>query len=175
MKTNSWILTLVLLVSSVLLSKGVAQEKELGKLYLTGKVVDERKRGISSVIHLYKNGKMIEEFETNRIGRFQFSIPLQDSVAFVVITEGHVSKTVFVDANVPEHKQYSDYNFPFFIDLYPIGRVPAHVDLNRPVGKIIFSGSQFIYDIKFTKQQNEMLKEFVRERKDMKVREINNE
>jgi hypothetical protein len=143
-----------------------------GKLYLNGKVVDENKRGLESTIYLYKNGARIDSVPTSRIGRFTFSIDLLDSIAFVTYANGYVSKTVFVDGRLPLKLTNADYIFPFFIDLYPVGSVPSHIDLERPVGKIIFSGTQFIYDIEFTERQNERLKEFVRERRDLKVRSL---
>ena len=152
---------------------GLAQVPDVGMIYLSGKVVNESRRGMDAAIYVYKNGNRIEEFFTSRIGKFEFSYPLQDSVAFVVYAEGYVSKTVFIDTHLPMNMQKSDYNFPFFIDLYPVGNTPSSIDLKRPVGKIVFSGTQFIYDIDFTEQQNERLKEFVRERKDMKIREYN--
>jgi len=141
-----------------------AQVPDVGMVYLSGKVVNESRKGMATAIYDYKNGNRIEEFFTSRIEKFEFSYPLQDSVAFVVYSEGYVSKTVFIDTHVPLNKQKSDYNFPFFIDLYPAGNKPSSIDLKRPVGKIVFSGTQFIYDIDFTKHQNERLKEFVRER-----------
>jgi len=150
-----------------------AQVPDVGMIYLSGKVVNESRRGMDATIYVYKNGNRIEEFFTSRIGKFEFSYPLQDSVAFAVFAEGYVSKTVFIDTHVPLNKQKSDYNFPFFIDLYPVGNTPSSIDLKRPVGKVIFSGTQFIYDIDFTKQQNERLNEFVRERRDLKIREYN--
>ena len=61
-------------------------------------------------------------------------------------------------------RQLKGYLFPFFMDLYPIGRGPAHIDLERPVGKIIYFGGQFIYDTKFTEESNEDLKEFINEK-----------
>jgi hypothetical protein len=141
-----------------------AQVPDVGMVYLSGKVVNESRKGMAAAIYDYKNGNRIEEFFTSGIEKFEFSYPLQDSVAFVVYSEGYVSKTVFIDTHVPLNKQKSDYNFPFFIDLYPAGNKPSSIDLKRPVGKIVFSGTQFIYDIDFTKHQNERLKEFVRER-----------
>lgn len=156
---------------------GFAQTSSAGKLYLKGKVVNEKKKGMEAAIYLYKNAVRIDSFATNRIGRFEFSIPLQDSVAFVVHAKDHVSKTVFVDSRIPEEVKVDEFRFPFFIDLYQVQKVPSNFDLERPVGKIIYSGSQFIYDIDFTKEQNERLKEFVRERRELKVRrhEIENQ
>ena len=116
---------------------GYAQATELGTLYLSGKVVNENKRGMETEIYVYRNGKRSDAFKTSRIGRFEFGIPLQDSVAFVVIAEEYVSKTVFVDARVPENDEDKDYRFPFFIDLFPVGNIPSNIDLKRPVGKII--------------------------------------
>lgn len=152
-----------------------AQEKKVGELYLSGKVVDENKRGKEATIYIFKNGIKLDEIYTNKIGKFQFQVALQDSVAFVVYADNYVSKTVFIDARVPQTKEKADYNFPFFIDLYPVRGVPSNIDLKRPVGKIIFSGTQFIYDIEFTKAQNERLKEFVRERKELRVRALEND
>lgn len=144
----------------------------IGKLYLSGKVVNETNRGMQSKIQVFKKGEMINEFETNGIGKFEFSVALQDSMVFAVISEGYVSKTIWVDTRVAKMKQESDYRFPFFIDLYPIGRVPSNVDLDRPVGQILFSGIQFVYDTHFTKEANERLKEYVKERKGLRVRPI---
>ncbi|MEQ9188436.1 MAG: hypothetical protein RLP15_11925 [Cryomorphaceae bacterium] len=166
-----------LLLALLLLSDGIAQDDSSGKLYLRGKVVNEKKKGIEASIFLYKNALRIDSFTTNRIGRFEFYIPLQDSMAFVVYAKDHVSKTVFVDSRIPEEEKADEFRFPFFIDLYQVQKVPSNFDLERPVGKIIYSGSQFIYDIDFTKEQNERLKEFVRERRELKVRrhEIENQ
>lgn len=150
--------------------QGLAQQK--GGLLLSGKVVDERKRGMESTIMVFRGREKIDEFVTTRIGKFETTVPLQDSLALVVYAHDYVSKTVFINSFVPVAYTATDFAFPFFIDLYPIGRTPANIDLSRPVGKVIFSGSQFIYDIEFTKKQNEKLKEFVRERKDFKVREM---
>lgn len=150
-----------------------AQIPDVGMIYLSGKVVNESRRGMEADIYVYRNGNRIEEFKTTRIGKFEFTYPLQDSIAFVVFAEGYVSKTIFIDTHLPINKQKSDYNFPFFIDLYPVGNTPSSIDLKRPIGKIIFSGTQFIYDIDFTKLQNDRLQEFVRERRDMRIREYN--
>lgn len=149
-----------------------AQDTKLGVLTLSGKVVDENKRGMESTIYVYRDKELIKEVPTSRIGKFIFDVNLQDSVAFVVFSEGYVSKTVIVSGAVPERRQEELFTFPFFIDLYPVGRVPSNIDLDRPVGKIMFSGTQFVYDIDFTKESNAKLKEFVKERKNLKVRPI---
>lgn len=164
---------LIALIVSFSLS-GIAQsEKKLGKLLLTGKVVNEKKKGLQAKILIYRSSEFIDELETSRIGKFQFEADLNDSVAFVVIADNYVSKTVFVNTLVNERKQHQSFVFPFFIDLYPVGRIPSHVDLERPVGKIRFAGTQFIYDLDFTKKANMRLKEFVKERKNLKIRRIN--
>jgi hypothetical protein len=149
-----------------------ASAQETGDLLLSGKVVNENKRGMEATIMLFRGKEKIDDFQTNIIGKFQTTVSLMDSIALVIYAEDYVSKTVFVNTFVPVTYATSDFAFPFFIDLYPIGRTPANIDLSRPVGKVIFSGAQFIYDIEFTKRQNEQLKDFVRERKDLKVREI---
>lgn len=136
--------TVLLLALCIITGKSYTQTPDVGNLYLTGKGVNEKKRGMQATIYLYKEHIRIDSFNTSRIGRFEFFTPLQDSLAFVVLAEDYVSKTVFVDARVPNHKKDDDYNFPFFIDLYRVGRVPSNIDLERPVGKIIFAGSQFI-------------------------------
>ena len=144
----------VCLVLIVILSlSGFSQSnKKLGKLLLSGKVVNEKKKGLESKIRIYRSTEFIDELETSRIGKFQFEVDLNDSIAFVVMAENYVSKTVFVDTKVND---------------------PSHEDLERPVGKIRFSGSQFIYDLDFTKKANLRLKEFVKERKNPKVRRVN--
>ena len=121
-----------------------AQVPDVGNVYLTGKVVNEKKRGMEASIYIFKDGYKLEEFSTSKIGKFEFPMPLQDSVAFVFLADGYVSKTIFLDARVPLNKQKSDYNFPFFVDLYPVGRTTTPVDIKRSVGKIVFSGTQFI-------------------------------
>jgi hypothetical protein len=144
----------------------------IGNLYLSGKVVNESNRGMQSKIQVFKKGELINEFETNGIGKFEFAVALQDSMVFAVTSQGYVSKTIWVDTRVTKMKQESDYRFPFFIDLYPLGRIPSNVDLERPVGQILFSGIQFVYDTHFTEEANERLKEYVKERKGLKVRPI---
>ncbi len=165
----------VCLVLIVILSlSGFSQSnKKLGKLLLSGKVVNEKKKGLESKIRIYRSTEFIDELETSRIGKFQFEVDLNDSIAFVVMAENYVSKTVFVDTKVNDRKKHQSFVFPFFIDLYPVGRIPSHEDLERPVGKIRFSGTQFIYDLDFTKKANLRLKEFVKERKNPKVRRVN--
>ena len=149
-----------------------AQGQDKGDLLLSGKVVNEHKRGLESTIMIFRGKDKVDEFQTSGIGKFQTKVPLQDSLALVVYAEDYVSKTVFINTFVPQAWQTSKFLFPFFIDLYPVGRTPTNIDLSRPVGKVIFSGKEFIYDIEFTKRQNEELKEFVRKRKDMKIRNI---
>lgn len=163
-----FLLIAVLVVPS---SFAFAQD-EKGELLLSGKVVNENKRGMQSTIMVFSGKEKVDEFETNWIGKFETKVPLQDTFAMVVYAPNYVSKTVFVNTEVQQDWERSDYAFPFFIDLYPVGRTPSNIDLSRPVGKIIFSGKQFIYDIQFTERQNKMLKEFVRERKDIKVRDL---
>ena len=145
---------------------------EVGKLYLSGKVVNENKRGLESTFYVYKNRKLLGEYSTSGIGKFAFEVNMQDSVAFVVYSEGYVSKTYVVSTQIHESKQKKDHAFPCFIDLYPVGRIPSPVDLDRPVGRIQYHGGQFIYDPDFTKESNEKLKEFIRERKDLAIKEI---
>lgn len=168
----SWILKLTLLFVSLSTFSAKAQSDQIGYLYLNGKILNEKKRGQESTIQVFKNRELIDEIQTSSIGKFEFKIALQDSITFAVVSEGYVSKTVLVDTEVPFSKQSSDYNFPFFIDLYPIGRITENVDLDRPVGQILFSGVQFVYHIQYTKRANQRLKEHVSERKHMKVREI---
>lgn len=148
------------------------KEKEIGKLYLSGKVVNEKKRGMLSKVLLYQGEEKIKEIETTKIGKFNLNVPLNDTFALIVLVDGYISKTVYVNTTVSERKKHEDFLFPFFIDLYPVGRTPAHPDLDRPVGKIIFSGTQFIYDIAFTKEANSALKEFSKERRNLKVRNL---
>lgn len=167
-RSNLIILTLL----SVFFALAAQAQKPVADLLLSGKVINEKKSGLESTVMIFRGKKKINEFSTNKIGKFETKVPLQDSLALVVYSENYVSKTVFINSFVPKAYESSSFAFPFFIDLYPIGRTPSNIDLSRPVGKIIFSGNQFIYDIEFTKKQNELLKEFVRERKDMKVRTI---
>lgn len=164
-----------LLLCFFLLPAWAQDASEKGELKLSGKVVNENKRGQESVIYVYRQRELIKEVPTSRIGKFEFEVPLQDSVAFVVFSDGYVSKTVVVSAEVPKRREKEKFIFPFFIDLYPVGRIPSHIDLDRPVGKITFAGTQFVYDIAFTKESNEKLKEFVRERKNMRVRPLTEE
>lgn len=165
-----WIVCFLLLLNTTVLAQTAVEYT--GVLYLSGKVVDENKRGLPSYIYVYKNREVTQKLETSKLGKFEIPVPLQDSVAFVVYSNGYVSKTVLVNTLVPGKKEKEDYIFPFFIDLYPVGKTPSHIDLDRPVGKILFSGTQFVYDINFTKASNEMLKEFVRERKDLNIRPL---
>lgn len=148
----------------------ISRLPDVGNLHLNRRVVNERKDGMEATIFLYQNNIRIDSFQTNRIGRFEFFIPLQDSVIMVAYKDGYVSKTVYVDSRVPNDQKDPDYLYPVFIDLYPTDRIPSNIDLNRPVGRIIFSGTQFIYDVDFTKEQNRLLREFVNERKSMRVR-----
>ncbi|GAB5538029.1 MAG: hypothetical protein Salg2KO_01320 [Salibacteraceae bacterium] len=156
-------------------STAIAQsQKKIGVLFLSGKVVNESKRGQESTIYIYKNRALVDEFQTTRIGKFTYEMPMQDSVALVVNSDGYVSKTLIISTKIHPARQSKDHVFPFFMDLYPIGRIPSHIDLDRPVGKIKYRGGQFIYDTDFTEESNELLKEFIKERKRMKVREIDN-
>lgn len=166
---------IIIKLTSIILFVGITIgtcHSQIGKLYLSGKVVNEKKRGLESVIYVYKNKKLLAEYPTSGIGKFAFEVNMQDSVAFVVYAEGYVSKTVVISTAIHESKQKKDYDFPCFIDLYPVGRIPSPVDLDRPVGRIQYHGGQFIYDPEYTKESNEKLKEFIRERKDLKIREI---
>lgn len=146
--------------------------KEVGSLFLSGKVVNEKKRGLEAKIYIYKGGDIIDEFQTTRIGKFDYEMPMQDSVALVIYAQGDVSKTLIITTKIHPARQSKDHLFPFFMDLHPIGRVPAHIDLERPVGRIKYFGGQFVYDNKFTEESNEDLKEFIKERKRLKVRTI---
>ncbi|MDA9267606.1 hypothetical protein N9P66_04465 [Salibacteraceae bacterium] len=157
-KTFFFILLLALITSGL---SSYAQVPDVGNIYLTGKMVNESRKGMEASISVCKKGYKIETFPTSRIGRFEFPMPLQDSLAYVVMAEGYVSKTILLDARVPLGKQKADYNFPFFVDLYPVERTPTPVDIKRPIGKIIFSDTQIICNIDFTKLQNERLKAFV--------------
>lgn len=150
---------------------GMAQTTKKGTILLSGKVVDENKKGLQSTIKVFRNRDLVNEIPTSKIGKFQIALTLQDSVSIVVVQDGYVSKTLVVSTKVPVKKEREDFLFPFFIDLYPTGKAPSYVDLDRPVGKIKYSGVQFIYDIEYTKKANEQLKEFVRERKDLKIQE----
>lgn len=154
----------------IALAAQLVAQAPVGSLTLSGKVVDEEKRGIESVIRLYRNREVVSEVVTSKIGKFQLKLALSDSVTFVVMSEGYISKSVVVSSHLPAKAPRNEYIFPFFIDLYPVGKTPTHVDLDRPVGKIMYSGDQFIYDIEFTTAANAELKEFTRERKDLKVK-----
>ena len=157
-KTFFFILLLALITSGL---SSYAQVPDAGNIYLTGKMVNESKKGMEASISVCKKGYKIETFPTSRTGRFEFPIPLQDFWAFVVMAEGYIFKTIFLDARVTIGKQKADYNFPFFVDLYLVERTPTPVDLKRPIRKIVFSDTQVIYNIDFTKLQNERLKAFV--------------
>ncbi|GAB4377202.1 MAG: hypothetical protein Kow0075_05330 [Salibacteraceae bacterium] len=170
------IIFLVIVIAPMrLLAQEQSEKPKYGKLYLSGKVVDERRRGLSSTVYVYRGKELINTVTTSRIGKFSIDVPMMDSIAFVVYSEGYVSKTIVVSTYVHPKRADSDYAFPFFIDLYPVGRTPSHIDLDRPVGKISFMGGQFVYDADFTKQANEELKEYVKERKNLRVREIEEE
>lgn len=168
-------LALILTVLLTTFNGLIAQNNpKRGTLLLSGKVVDENKKGLQSKIQAYRNREKVNEISTSKIGKFQLALMNQDSVAFVVVAGGHVSKTIVVTTRVPEKKEKEDFLFPFFVDLYPVGKTPSYVDLDRPVGKIKFSGIQFIYDLDYTKKANADLKDFVKERKDLKVRKLEN-
>lgn len=169
--TRGGIVTMVGIL--MLLSRqGISQEKkDIGTLYLTGKIVN-KKRGLESEVFIYRNQELVTTVPTSKIGKFNFDLSIQDSIALVIFAEGYVSKTLIISTKIHPAKQKKDHAFPSFVDLYPVGRVPAPIDLDRPVGRINYQGGQFIYDTGFTKESNEKLKEFVKERRQMRVREI---
>jgi len=136
-------LSMLLLLASVGLQVN-ALRQELGTLYMSGKVVNENRRGQESMIYGYKNHEVVKEIPTSKIGKFAIDVKMQDSVALVIFSEGYVSKTLIVSTKIHPAKQGKDYAFPFFVDLYPVGRVPAPIDLDRPVGKVMYQGGQFI-------------------------------
>jgi hypothetical protein len=167
----SFQLTVAVLVFSTAV---MAQEKKnYGMLMLSGKVVDETKKGVESRVLVYRGSEKLHDFKTSKIGKFSYNVFNQDSVSVVFLADGYVSKTIVVSTRVPVKKERESAMFPFFIDLYPVGKVPSYADLNRPVGRIKFSGIQFIYDMEFTKKSNADLKEFVNERKELKIKEVN--
>lgn len=156
----------------LLLARGTqSQEKKIGTLYISGKVVNEKKRGLESTVYIYRDKKQVKEVPTSKIGKFNVDLDMQDSVALVFFCDGYVSKTVVISTKIHPAKQHKSYDFPFFVDLYPVGRVPAPIDLERPVGRVNYQGGQFVYDNKFTEEKNDDLKEFVKERRQLKVRE----
>lgn len=162
----------VILLLAIMGQQINATGQEVGTLYMSGKVVNENRRGQESTIYIYKRQEMVEEIQTTKIGKFTIDVKMQDSVALVIFSEGYVSKTLIVSTKIHPAKQKKDHAFPFFVDLYPVGNVPAPIDLERPVGKVMYQGGQFIYDTEFTKESNDLLKEFVKERRQMRVREI---
>jgi hypothetical protein len=156
---------------AVWVSNSYAQDNDaIGTLYLSGKVVNENKRGLKSTIYVYKGTELIKEFPTTKIGKFNLDVVMQDSITLVIYEAEHVSKTILGSTKIHPAKQKKDHMFPFFIDLYPVGRIPSHIDLDRPVGKIIYAGGQFVYDVGVTKAANDELKEYIKERRQMKVR-----
>ena len=141
-----------------------AQENQaIGTLYLSGKVVNENKRGLQSTIYIYRGSELVREFPTTKIGKFNFDVAMQDSITLVIYEAEHVSKTILVSTKIHPAKQKKDHMFPFFIDLYPVGRIPSHIDLDRPVGKVVYAGGQFVYDSDFMKKANAELKEYIKE------------
>ena len=145
---------------------GMSQEnKEIGTLSLTGKIVNEKKRGLEFAVYIYKNQELVKTVPTSKIGKFNIDFDMQDSVALVIFADGDVSKTLIISTRIYPAKQKKDHAFPFFADLYPVGRVPASIHLDGPVGRINYQGGQFIYDIRFTKESNDKLKEFIKERR----------
>ena len=116
----------------------------VGSLFLSGKVVNEKKRVLEAKIYIYKGGDIIDEFQTTRIGKLDYEMPMQDSVVSGVYAERYVSKMLIMTTKTHPTRQSIDHLFPFFMDLCPIGRVPAHIDLERPIGGIKYFGGQFI-------------------------------
>jgi hypothetical protein len=152
---------------------GKRQDKaEIGTLFLTGKIVDEKKRGLESKIYDYTHQELVKTVPNSKIEKFNIDLDMQDPVALVIFADGYVSKTLIISTKIHPAKQKRDHAFPFFVDVYPVGRVPAPIDLDRPMGRINYQGGQFIYDTKFTEESNDKLKEFVEERRQMRVREI---
>jgi hypothetical protein len=133
------------------------EDREAGVLCLTDKVVDENKRGSESTIYVYRNKKLDCQFETSHIGKFNVDVKTHN--------------LFFVWKDAPVSLRPLGLVFPFFIDLYPFGKSPSLIDLERSVGKILDRVGQFIYDSEFTKKANLELKKFVRERKDLRVRD----
>ena len=85
---------------------------------MSGKVVNEKKRGLKSTILVYQNKELIEQIETSGIGKFQFSVKLNDTIAFVVLAEDYVSKTVFVNTLVPDKKLKQDFKLTYGAPIY---------------------------------------------------------
>lgn len=139
---------------------------------ISGKVMDENQKGMQSEVRVFKDGMEMKRITTSSIGKFDIELPLNDSLYLSVTSDGYVSKTVLADTHVPDKKTDKDYQFPCFIDLYPVGDVPTYVDLERPVGKIVFEGRQFVYDLAFTQKANRNLRQFINERKKMNVKPI---
>ena len=150
---------------------GMSQEnKEIGTLSLTGKIVNEKKRGLEFAVYIYKNQELVKTVPTSKIGKFNIDLDMQDSLSLVIFADGYVSKTLIISTRIHPAKQKKDHAFPFFVDLYPVGRVPGPIHLDRPEGRINYQGGQFIYDNRFTKESNDKLKEFIKERRQMWVR-----
>ena len=91
-------------------------QSEKGTLYLSGKVVNEKRRGLESTIYIFKDEELVQEIPTSKIGKFELEVSMQDSVAFVVYAEGYVTKTIVIDSRVHPSKQKKDHVFACFID-----------------------------------------------------------
>jgi len=116
----------------------------------------------SAVIRIYSDQGprvLLLELYTNKKGKCDFRLPLNQRFIIEFSKEGYVTKYIEVNSKIPKDKEAA-YIFPFYVDIFEdIKGLDVSV-LKKPIAKITYATnkSQFDYDYAYTNKINNDLK-----------------
>ena len=119
-----------------------------------GKLLDSAMVTIYDGLH-----KPLVIFRTNKKGKCDFRLPLNQKYTIEVTCTGFVTKFLEVNTKVPDDKKAA-YIFPFSIDIFEAVKGLDVSVLKKPIAKVNYSFSQdhFSYDFTYTDRINNELK-----------------
>jgi hypothetical protein len=121
----------------------------------------------SAVINIYTGGaskKLLVTYMTNKKGKCDFRLPLDQSFVIEVTKAGYITKFIEVNTKVPAD-QKAAFIFPFQVDIFEEVKGLDVSALKKAIAKINYSTGidQFMYDTQYTNRINNDLKKIYKE------------
>jgi len=144
----------LLFISLVLFFLSTAASSQM-VMDISAKLVVKGGSAKDGIIKLYENGNLIENYVSDRSGKFSVSLDLNKDYIIEFAKEGYVTKKINIDTRIPDDFGQGKINlFSFAVELFQQYDEVNTVVFKQPVAKIKFykQYNDFSYDTDYSKE-----------------------